>query len=63
VPDGRAITSEELANLIIDALVDAGLVAKDRINEAVEIATVEIDVRKAAGDYADRTTAASRPRE
>ena len=45
------LKSEALAALIIDALVDARLVDKAKFDEAVEIATVEIDVRKAAGDY------------
>ena len=40
-----------LAELIIDALCDAKIVGKDEIARAIAIATEEIDVRKALGDY------------
>jgi hypothetical protein len=45
------ISSSSLASLIVDALVDAKVVAKSDFDAAVEVATVEIDVRKAMGDY------------
>jgi hypothetical protein len=45
------LTSESLAGLIIDALVYAKIVRRDDLDKAIEIATEEIDVRKAAGDY------------
>jgi hypothetical protein len=45
------LTSETLAGLIVDALVDAGVVAKEDFDKAVAIASEEIDVRKGAGDY------------
>lgn len=45
------LTSETLAGLIVDALLQAGVIAKDRFELAVAIATEEIDVRKACGDY------------
>ena len=45
------LTSESLAALIIDALADAEIVAKKDIERAIEIATEEIEVRKAGGDY------------
>jgi hypothetical protein len=45
------LTSESLAALIIDALVDAGIVKIEDTDRSIEIATEEIDVRKAAGDY------------
>jgi hypothetical protein len=45
------ISSNELAALIVDALVGAKLVAKENFEKAVAIAREEIDVRKAAGDY------------
>ena len=48
--DGR-LTSEALAVLIIDALMDAKIVDKADSERALAIATEEIDVRKAAGDY------------
>ncbi len=45
------LTSETLAGLIIDALFKANIIEKEDIDEAVAIATEEIDVRKGAGDY------------
>jgi hypothetical protein len=45
------LTSESLAVLIVDALVYAKIVRKEDLDRAIEIATEEIDVRKAAGDY------------
>jgi hypothetical protein len=47
VPDGRALTSKELASLIVDALVDAGFIDKADMPAAIDVATTEIDVRKA----------------
>jgi hypothetical protein len=41
---------EELAELIVDALVDADLIPASEFAHAVEIATVEIDVRIALGN-------------
>ena len=51
MPDGRAITSEQLASLVVDGLVDAGFIAKGDLERAIHVAAIEIDVRKAAGDY------------
>ena len=45
------LTSVELAELIIDALLRADLLKKCQTTRAVEIATEEIEVRKALGDY------------
>ena len=45
------MSSNQLASLIVDALVDAKVVAKTDFAAAVEVAAVEIDVRKAMGDY------------
>jgi hypothetical protein len=42
--------SKELAELIVDALVDAKLVPSNESGRAVEIATEEIDVRVALGN-------------
>jgi hypothetical protein len=42
--------SRELAVLIVDGLVDAGIVARDQFDRAVDIATEEIDVRVALGN-------------
>ena len=39
------MSSNQLATLIVDALVDAQVVAKTDFAAAVEVATVEIDVR------------------
>jgi hypothetical protein len=50
--DRKVLTSEQLAGLIVDALIDAELIAKDQFKRAVEIAAEEIEVRKCAGDYA-----------
>jgi len=48
--DGK-LTSESLAALIIDALIDAKIIKKEDLEKAIEIATEEIDARKAANDY------------
>lgn len=45
------LTSESLAALIVDALLDAKVVLKEDVEEAIAIATEEINARKAAGDY------------
>lgn len=45
------LSSEALAGLIVDALVDAGFVKKENFEEAVAVAAEEITVRKALGDY------------
>jgi hypothetical protein len=47
----RRTTSDSLAALIIDALVDANIVIKTDVERAIGIAKEEIDARKAAGDY------------
>jgi hypothetical protein len=48
---GRKLSSERLAALIIDALIDAGLIDKKNLQRAMAISVEEINVRKAAGDY------------
>ena len=48
---GQKLTSEQLAALIIDALIDAGLVHKPDFEKAVSVAAEEIDARKAVDDY------------
>jgi hypothetical protein len=45
------LTSESLAALIVDALVDAKIIKKEDIEQAIAIATEEIDARKAMEDY------------
>jgi hypothetical protein len=47
----KKISSEGLATLIVDALVDAGLVRKEDSESAVRVTTEEINVRKALQDY------------
>jgi hypothetical protein len=48
---GEKISSQGLADLIVDALVDKGFIEADDFAEASQVAKVEIDVRKALGDY------------
>lgn len=45
------LTSNGLAGLVVDALLVAGIVPKDKFERAVQIAAEEIEVRKVAGDY------------
>lgn len=45
------ISSENLAALIIDALIDAELLKKSETELAIAIAAEEIEVRKMGGDY------------
>jgi hypothetical protein len=46
------LSSEELAALVVDALLRAGVVEPEKVNLAIAIVTEEIEVRKALGDYA-----------
>jgi hypothetical protein len=50
-PTAKRLNSEDLAALIVDALCDAGFVAKTDTPAAVTVAATEIEVRKALGDY------------
>jgi hypothetical protein len=43
--------SEDLAALIVDALLRANVVREADVARAVKIATEEIEVRKSLGDY------------
>ncbi len=45
------ISSNELAALIVDSLVDKQLIRKEDFEDAVTATTEEIQVRKALGDY------------
>ncbi len=45
------ISSNDLAVLIVDSLVDKKIVKKDDFEKAVIAASEEIHVRKALGDY------------
>jgi hypothetical protein len=51
VDHSKRISSETLALLIVDALVDAKIVKKEDLKRAIDIAVEEINVRKACGDY------------
>jgi hypothetical protein len=44
------ISAEVMAGLIVDALVDAGLVARESFDAAAEIAATEIHVRQCLGN-------------
>jgi hypothetical protein len=45
------IPTEALAAIIIDALLDVGIVKKTDVQRALEIAMDKIDGRKELGDY------------
>jgi hypothetical protein len=47
----RGMPSEDLAALIVDALLRAKIVAEGDLERALKIATEEIEVRKILGDY------------
>lgn len=47
----QRISTHHLAALVVDALIDAGIVKKDDMERAIRIAAEEIEVRKALGDY------------
>jgi hypothetical protein len=48
---GKKLTSKELADLIVDALIDAGFVQPESRREATDVVIEEIDARKGLGDY------------
>jgi hypothetical protein len=43
--------SDDLAALIVDALLQANVVKQEHVQRAIKIATEEIEARKAIGDY------------
>lgn len=45
------LSSGDLAAIIVDAMIDAGIVYKKDVFRALEIATDKIDGRKELGDY------------
>jgi hypothetical protein len=49
--DNDRLTSEDLAALLIDALLRAKIVKQEDVEQAMTIAIEEIDARKAIGDY------------
>jgi hypothetical protein len=47
--DSNGASSESLATVIIDALIDANIIKQEHFEKAVKIAIEEMDVRKAMG--------------
>lgn len=45
---GNSLSSEDLAALIVTALVDSGLVKADEFEQAMTIVTEELDARRSA---------------
>jgi hypothetical protein len=45
------LSSESLAALVVDALIEGGVIKKEDAEKAIEIAAEEIQVRKALRDY------------
>ena len=53
--------SKDIADLIVDALVEAGHIRKDEFEDAVPIVAEEILVRLALGDYPPPQEPAAKP--
>lgn len=51
IVDSNALTSRQLAELIIESLIRAGFLSKSAFDQAVAVCEEEIDARKAVGDY------------
>lgn len=49
--DVEKLSTEELAAIVVDALLRAGIMRAADVNRAIAIAVEEIDVRKTLGDY------------
>ena len=49
--NGQKLTSEELAALIADSLIQAGLIATEQLEGAIAVIALELDARKGVGDY------------
>jgi len=47
----KRLSSEDLASLVVDALCDAGFIAKADLPAAITVAATEIQARKSLGDY------------
>jgi hypothetical protein len=45
------LSSESLAALVVDALIEGGVIKKEDAEKAIQIAAEEIQVRKALRDY------------
>jgi hypothetical protein len=50
-PEFERLTSRELAEHVIDALVVAKIVKSEDVAKALDLAEEEIEIRKALGDY------------
>ena len=48
---GNRLSSEDLAELIVNSLFDAKIINKENWRQAIAIATQEINARKNVGDY------------
>jgi hypothetical protein len=48
---GDRLSSEDLAALIVDGLLRAGIMQPENVQQAIKIAAEEIEVRKTLGDY------------
>ena len=48
---GKRLSSEDLAGLIVDALLRADMLTQDQVDRAVRIVSEEIEVRSVLGDY------------
>jgi hypothetical protein len=48
--EATPLPADQMAHLIVDALHDAGIIAKADLDEAVRVATVEIQVRLSLGN-------------
>jgi hypothetical protein len=51
VSDNEKLSSEDLAALVVDALLRADVVSDVDVPRAIAIAREEIEARKAVGDY------------
>jgi hypothetical protein len=50
-PRNEKLAPAALAALIVDALIDAGIIDKEQAEVSIAIAAEEINARKALGDY------------
>ena len=51
MPIDSGISTQQLAALIVDALVDAEMIAKSDFDDAFKLVAEEIEARKAVADY------------
>jgi hypothetical protein len=48
---GNKLSSNDLAVLIVDALIDENIISKEDLDKSIEIVIKEIEAREALGDY------------